>query len=115
VAKKPLKVAVAPPNRKLECELLSFLKLGEGPITANKLTKRAKELRANATEQDAQYLLAHQEEIPVEAQNFILVFPVGKLRFVAYLSRYGRRWHLHHSWDGDLFGDNARLVRRPEG
>ena len=103
--------AVAAPKRRWE--LVAFLEEGESPITAQELAKRARELRANDTRQDAEYLLTNQEEIPAEARDLVLVFPGWRVPdgFVAGLSWYGERWGHDFDWVECDFGSDDRLVR----
>jgi hypothetical protein len=93
-----------------QLELVSFLKRGflikrgEDYISGEELVKRAKELKANLGQQQAEYLLEHQEEIPEEWQRYCLVF-TGTVwrdrhgdRSVPCLGWDGRRWCLSLHW-----------------
>jgi len=99
---------------------IPFLKENEAVINGEKITRRAIELDANYGQEDAEWLLDHQAEIPVELRNFYLVFPGTKWRdavgdrYVPYLSWSGDRWVLYFRWLDSDFGSSARLVR-PRG
>lgn len=100
-------------------ELVSFLKDGDGgSINGEELVLRARaELNANYSQEDAEYLLEHQDEIPKEFQRYYLVFTgtvwedsVGDRR-VAYLHFGDGRWYLRFRWLGSDFYSRARLLR----
>ncbi len=97
-------------------KLLSFLKRGESYVDGEVMKKRAEEEKANFGQKDAEWLLAHQSEIPKEFRKYYLVFP-GTVwqdpdgrRCVAYLSWYGGRWCLFFSWLGYGWGSIYRLL-----
>lgn len=100
-----------------DLELVSFVREGEPSVSGEEMRKRAKELNANLGQFAAEYLLEHQNEIPVEWRSSYLVFPrtVWRRRdgflFVPYLFWSGGRWSLLFSWLEDRWLSGARLVR----
>src|SRR3989344_4584206 len=77
-----------------DLELVSFLRGGESYINGEEMVRRAKELKINFGQQQAEYLLANQDQIPKEFRKHYLPFP-GTVwqgpngnRFVPYL-RWG--------------------------
>jgi len=97
-------------------EMVSFLK-GEDYVNGDAMKKRAVELKANLGLADAKYLLNHQNEIPVEFRDNVLVCagtvlrsPGGRL-CVACLGWGVDRWYLGFGWlDSDWRG-GGRLLR----
>ncbi|MBI3495500.1 hypothetical protein HY065_02645, partial [Candidatus Berkelbacteria bacterium] len=92
-------------NSAAALELVAFLKEGETVIGGEELVSRARtELRANYGQHDAEWLVKHQEEIPVEFRKFYLVFTGTVWRdrngnqVVAYLRWNGERWDLLFRW-----------------
>lgn len=102
-------------------ELVPFLKDGEKKLTGFVVACRAdRELRANYGQRQAEYFLAHQEQIPEEFQEYALVFTrtiwwtpkTGQQ--VVCLAWGGERWVFGtRLLDGD-FDDDCRLVRPRE-
>lgn len=97
-------------------ELVPFLKKGEGYVKGEVLVERAKEVGANLGEEDRQFMLEHQIEIPWELRGKChLVFTIwcdteGYWK-VASLGWDVDRWHKSWNWLGH-WGEDARLVRR---
>ena len=101
---------------------ISFLKENESSINGEEMVRRARmELDANYGQEDAEWLLEHQKEIPVELQNFYLPFP-GTIwrgasggRLVPYLDRDDVQWVLNFRWLGRVWNSRGRLVvpRKP--
>lgn len=98
-------------------EAVPFLKNGEGSVDGEVIATRAIKLDANYGQEDAEWLLEHQDMIPVELRNFYLVFPATKWRNpdgsrgVPYLGWSGDRWRLNFIWLVLDFFDDVRLVR----
>ena len=65
----------------MDLELVSFLKDGESYITGEEFLKRAKDMKAEMNQYDAEYLLEHQDKIPKEWQRS------GSSRAVTCVSR----------------------------
>ncbi len=110
---KPKKITIA------DLEIVSFLKTGENRITGSVMRQRAKELGANFGQRHAEYLLAHQREIPKEFRDYFLVFPGtvwqshdGTLG-VPYIGwdSMSEQWYLNVRWIGFDWWDEARLIR----
>ena len=101
-----------------DLELVTFLKKGENSINGKEIVRRARvELDANYGQEDAEWLLEHQNEIPVEFREYYIVFTgtiwqhaVGH-RNVLYLHWSGRHWYLYFLWLDDGWYSDARLVR----
>ena len=97
---------------------ISFLKKGENYINGEEMVRRARtELDANYGQEDAEWLLEHQDQIPTEFRKFYLVFP-GTIwrgsrgrRSVPYLYWDGDRWVLDFGWLGFGWDSLYRLVR----
>lgn len=99
-------------------ELVSFLKRGENSIGGEEMVRRARvELDANYGQEDAEWLLDHQDEIPVEFRKYYLVFTgtvwrdsLGR-RLVPYLVWDGGGWCLRFGWLAFGWRSDDRLVR----
>lgn len=101
-----------------DLELVPFLKGGETSVIGEEMARRARvELDANLGQEDAEFLLAHQDEIPAEFQKYYLVFPgtvwrfSGGCRCVPCFDWGGLRWVLDFFWLGCGWGSDGRLVR----
>lgn len=100
-----------------DLELVSFLRSGERSIKGYDLIGRARyEFDANLGQEDAEFLLEHEEEIPVEFRQYYLVFtgtirrrPDGGL-YVSFLAFVGKRWNLYWRWLGGDYGSDGRLL-----
>ncbi len=97
-------------------KLLSFLKRGESYVNGEVMKKRAEEQKANFGQKDAEWLLAHQSEIPKEFRKYYLAF-LGTVwqssdddRCVACLGWYGGRWDLDLGWLGSDWYSGSRLL-----
>lgn len=98
-------------------ELVPFLKEGESYISGHTMVERAKELNASLGEEDGQFILKHQDEIPVELRGKICLVFTGwsdhsSLNFVAYLYWDGSRWSQYWHWLVSYWDVSFRLVRR---
>ncbi|GEM_PF-2025190 len=101
-----------------DLELVSFLKQDENSVKGEEMVRRARvELDASYGQEDAEWLLGHQNEIPVEFQKYYLVF-TGTIwrgsygrRYVSYLFWDGEHWCLSFFWLGHDFFSGDRLVR----
>lgn len=100
--------------------LVPFLKRGESSVRGEILVERAQGLKANNGRKFAEWLLEHENEIPVKFRKYTLAFP-GTLwgagdynRLMPYLywdDDETNEWQprvtlIHGMWD-----DNDRLVR----
>jgi hypothetical protein len=97
-------------------ELVPFLEEGESYVSGDTMVERAKELNANLGEEDGEFILERQAEIPKEFRGkFYMVFtawrPPSRPRGVAYLGWDGR-WYQRWGWLGGDWGRRDRLVRR---
>lgn len=105
-------------NSVADLELVSFLKNGERNISGEWALARARdELDASYGQEDAEWLLEHQDEIPKEFRNFCLCFLATVwwlrrgYRSAAYLYWDGKQWDMDFSWLSDDFDGRGRLVR----
>ena len=97
---------------------ISFLKEGESSVGGEEMVRRARvELDANYGQEDAEWLLEHQDKISAELQKFYLVFPATVwqdrygYRRVPCLYWDGDRWILDFCWLDRDFSSRGRLVR----
>lgn len=99
-------------------KLVPFLKPDENYVNGEEMVRRARmELASNFGQEDAEWLLEHQAEIPDEWRKFYLVF-TGTVwrgsrghRGVAYLYWDGGRWFLHFHWLDLDWHSIGRLLR----
>ena len=101
-----------------DLELVSFLKQGESSINGEEMVCRAcGELDANYGQEDAEWLLEHQNEIPVEFRKYYIVFTgtiwqsADGYRDVSYLRWDGGRWCLSFFWLVLVWDSGFRFVR----
>jgi hypothetical protein len=99
-------------------EGVAFLKAGESYILGEEMVRRARiESDTNWSQEDAEYLLEHQEEIPAELRNFYLVFTAtvwedsSGRRLVACLFWIGEPWCLSFVRLDDGWYNYFRLPR----
>ncbi|MBI2033928.1 MAG: hypothetical protein HYT13_02415 [Candidatus Liptonbacteria bacterium] len=101
-----------------DLEIVPFLKKGESYVNGEEMVRRARvEFDANYGQEDAEYVLEHEAEIPKEFRPYYLVFP-GTVwqasrggRHVPYLDGDGSRWSLDWDWLRGAWGLSGRLVR----
>ncbi len=100
-----------------DLKLASFLHDEDGgSVNGEIMRQRAVKLSANFGLVDAQFILDHQDEIPVGFRGECLVFTGTLLRYpngdlhVAYLRWNGARWYLAFYWLDDDWNGNDRLL-----
>lgn len=98
-------------------EILSFLKKGESCVTGHTMVERAFGMNANLGEDDGQYLLDHQDGIPVALRGkVVFVFTDWRHPFdssdVLFVYWRDGRWVRDWAWLGDDWNDNGRVLRR---
>lgn len=101
-----------------DLELVPFLKKGESYVNGEEMVRRARvEFDANYGQEDAEYVLEHEAEIPEEFRSYYLVFS-GTVwqdshgdRDVQYLHWRGRRWYLYWRLLGNDWDSSDCLVR----
>ena len=101
-----------------DLEAVSFLRGREDYTNGEEMVRRARtELDTNYSQEDAEFLLDHQNEIPTELRPYLLVFTAtiwedsDGHRLIPCIHWNGERWGLRFDWlDGD-FGSRYRLVR----
>jgi hypothetical protein len=109
------------PIKPTELEFVSFQKPGESYINGEEMVRRARtELRANLGQRHAEYLLKHQQEIPVEFRKCYLVFTgtvwrsLDGNRSIACLDWCSGQWALDFYRLGGDWSSRGRLVRPRE-
>lgn len=99
-------------------DILDFLEVGEMFVVGHTMVKRAKEMNANLGKEDGEYILKHQNDIPVALrEKVVFIFsdwhPSGfpwDACFVCWLGgEWIRRWY---SLGGGGWGCYDRLLRR---
>ncbi len=96
-------------------KIINFLKDGEKYINGEEMLKRCGNDMAD--QEDLEYYLAHQDEIPKEYRDNYLIFGnYTKLyshvdRRVAYLDWGGDSWILRWDWLGNVFRGDDLVVR----
>ncbi|MFH1252804.1 MAG: hypothetical protein V1664_00515 [Candidatus Uhrbacteria bacterium] len=98
-------------------ESFSYLRGGEKVIDGTTMVARAKEMRADGSEEAGRYLLDNQKDIPVECQGkVVFVFPEwrppGGSSVIACVGWGGGRWVQYWCWAGGGWGGGGRLLRR---
>ncbi len=90
-------------------DILNFLLDSERSVTGQKIVERAKDMDAHLGEEDAQYILDHQKDIPVALRGKVFMFTdwtsVGGDHVYIYSvcwSEFENKWT--QSWD--FLGDN---------
>ena len=97
-------------------DVVPFLKTGESLVKGDVMAQRAVELDGNYSQEDAEWLLEHQDMIPEELRGYYLVFPAtkwqgrGGRRGVPYLYWFGDRWILDFHWLELDWRSGGRLV-----
>lgn len=99
-------------------EILAFHKDGEDCIGGNTIVERAKSMDANLGEDDGQWLLKYQDQIPVALRGKVgFVFTDWRQpddsSYVADISWRGGHWiHLRGWLNGGVWDDSYRILRR---
>ena len=101
-----------------DLEVVPFLKKGEDYISGEEMLRRARvELDANYDEEDAEYVLEHQYEIPEEFRPYYLIFPgtgwldLQGIHNVPALYWNDERWNLGFFWLTSGWRSLGRFVR----
>ncbi len=99
-------------------EVVSCLKEGEESVDGDVMMERAWEMKANLGQDDGEFILAHQDEIPVAFRDKIeFVFPNWRSRrfpseIVICVEWEGDHWEENQGWLEDDWCDFVRLLRR---
>ncbi len=98
-------------------EILSFLREGETSVDSNTMVERAKEIGAHLGQEDGEFLLAHQNEIPaVLRDKIIFVFTdwrnPGDRERVACVDWDADCWYQDWVWLDDDWDGCYRVLRR---
>ena len=101
-------------------EVLSFLQKGENQVDGPVMVKRAKEMSANLGEDDGQYLLKHQQDIPVIFYNVRIFFVFTDWRHpnnsdsVCYIAESDGQFVSDWEWlnGQEKFGRSYIILRR---
>jgi hypothetical protein len=99
-------------------DILGFLRGGEESVVGHMMIERAQEMSAHLGEGDGQYLLDHQQYIPVALRGkatFVFTdwcHPDGS-EYVCCVDWHDRRWARYWRWLGrDNWRGNDRVLRR---
>ncbi len=97
-------------------QIMDFMRKGEKSVRGCVMVERAKKMQANLGQGDGQYLLDHQEEIPVTLRGRVaFVFPDWRKdddpEYVIYIAWDGNRWVKFWGWLPAVFYINHRLLR----
>ena len=105
-------------NSVTDLELVPILKSGETYVNGEEMLRRAREeFNANLGQEDAEWLLEHQNEIPKEWRSHYLTFTGtlwrgdGGSRGVSCLHWHGGRWRLDFGWLEGGWGSDDRVLR----
>jgi hypothetical protein len=106
---------IGPENRNYD--ILGFLRDGEDHVVGHTMVERAKAMNANLGEDDGQYLLDNQQDIPVALRGkVVFVFTdwchPDDSDFVYYVYWSGDQWVRDWNWLGLHWDDLARVLRR---
>jgi hypothetical protein len=87
-----------------------------GYVSGKEMLEKADKLGITSGKEDADYLLAHQDQIPEEWRKYYLIFPKylqddDGYGHVAFFYWYGERWVLDFRWLGIDFSSDDRFVR----
>lgn len=100
-----------------DLELVPFLRGDESYIRGRELRRRAKNMKCNFGQATAEYLLAHQSDLPEKFRDYDIVFPGtawhvrdGYSR-VPYLYWYHGQWRLGFAWLDNDWGGADRFLR----
>lgn len=103
-------------------DILGFLREDEMFVVGQTMIERAIEMDAHRGEDDAQYLLDNQEDIPVSLRGKVMfVFTdllrndrFGMVTYVLYVvwDEDSRQWGLGGHWHGGDWNDEFRVLRR---
>lgn len=99
-------------------DILGFLKAGETSIVGHTMVERAKEMNANLGKEDGEYILKHQQDIPVALRGKVVFVFTDWRHPDSPENAYYVYWHddswvqLWH-WLGSVFWNGSgRLLRR---
>lgn len=99
-------------------DLVDFMEMDEKPIISDTMLERARELEAEFGEEDARFILEHQNEIPTEILRMIKMVFVkwrdpAREQYIAYLCWDGHsEWFQRWRYLGFVWGCDFLLVRR---
>ena len=98
-------------------DMLSFLRGNEKSVVGHTMVERAKEMVANLGQDDGQYLLDNQQDIPVALRGKVMfVFTDWRhpdvSSYVYYVYWGDGRWVRDWYWLDGGWDDNDRVLRR---
>jgi hypothetical protein len=99
-------------------DILGFLRGDETSVFGNTMVPRAREMSAHLGQDDGQYLLDHQQDIPVALQGKVAFVFTDWRRpddsvHVCYIYWGGDRWVRSWIWLGnDVWDGDDRVLRR---
>ena len=98
-------------------DMLSPLRGDEKSVVGHEMVQRAKEMNAHLGQDDGQYLLDNQQDIPVSLRGKV-AFVLTEWRHpdvsenVYYVFWCGGRWVRSWDWLGGVWSDFDRVLRR---
>ena len=98
-------------------DILGLLREGEDYVKGDTMVTRAKEMTADLGQDEGEYLLAHQDEIPAALRGkAAFVFTAWRhpddSGSVAYVCWSGDRWVQGWGWLSSDFSGGCRVLRR---
>jgi len=98
-------------------DILNFLRGDEKSVVGHTVVERAKEMDAHLGEDDGQYLLDNQQDIPIALRSkVVFVFTdwrhPGYSDYVYYVCWDGGQWIGLWYWLGNRLYDDSRVLRR---
>lgn len=98
-------------------EILGLLRGDEQSVPGSTMVERAKDMNANLGKDDGEFLLKHQQEIPVALRGKVaFVFTDWRIPddpgHVAYVDWNGSRWVRNWRWLGRDWRGDDRVLRR---
>lgn len=105
-------------NESSKLEFISFLRPGEESVSSATMQRRAREMVADLSQEDAEFLLDHRELLPQLPERAYYIpftgtvwrYPHGGL-FVPYLDWDDGRWDLDWRWLGFDWDSRGTFVR----
>lgn len=101
-----------------ELELVSFFKGNEKYVSGKTIFQRSQKLGINLGQNQVEYLLDNQKEIPNNWRKYYLVFPKtiwkdrSSMLYFLFLYWDSKSWRVNFKWFLHAWPSNTRLLRR---